>query len=157
MRLYMHPVSMTSRPVRLFIKENAIPVEEQVVDLMTGEHYKEPFVRGTCRQVRARGRRFPAHRELGDPQVPRGQGELARPKDLKQRARVNEVMDWLNTQFYREYGYHFVYPQIFPNHRRPTDEAQKATVEWGKKHGQEWLRILNDHWIGKNQYLAATR
>ncbi len=28
MKLYMHPVSMTSRPVRLFIAEHNIPVEE---------------------------------------------------------------------------------------------------------------------------------
>ena len=39
MKLYMHPVSMTSRPVRLFIAENKIPVEEVTVDLFTGEHY----------------------------------------------------------------------------------------------------------------------
>ena len=38
MKLYMHPVSMTSRPVRLFIAENKIPVEEVTVDLFTGEH-----------------------------------------------------------------------------------------------------------------------
>jgi glutathione S-transferase len=43
----------------------------------------------------------------------------AYPKDLKQRAKVNEMMDWLNTQFYREYGYGFIYPQIFPNNKRP--------------------------------------
>ena len=28
MKLYMHPVSMTSRPVRLFIAEHNIPVDE---------------------------------------------------------------------------------------------------------------------------------
>ena len=39
MKLYMHPVSMTSRPVRLFIAENNIPVEEVTVDLFTGEHH----------------------------------------------------------------------------------------------------------------------
>jgi glutathione S-transferase len=38
MKLYMHPVSMTSRPVRLFIAESGIPMDEQVVDLFTGEH-----------------------------------------------------------------------------------------------------------------------
>ena len=42
MKLYMHPVSMTSRPVRLFIAENKIPVEEVTVDLFTGEHYNRP-------------------------------------------------------------------------------------------------------------------
>jgi glutathione S-transferase len=160
MKLYMHPVSMTSRPVRLFIKENAVPCEEQVVDLMTGEHYQEPFVRvNPSRQVPVL--------EDGDFRLTESSAILkyladkvnspAYPKDLKQRARVNEMMDWLNTQFYREYGYHFVYPQIFPNHRRPTEESQKATVEWGKKHCQEWLRILNDHWIGNNQYLCGNQ
>jgi glutathione S-transferase len=160
MKLYMHPVSMTSRPVRLFIKENAVPCEEQVVDLMTGEHYKEPFVRvNPSRQVPVL--------EDGDFRLTESSAILkyladkvnspAYPKDLKQRARVNEMMDWLNTQFYREYGYHLVYPQIFPNHRRPTEESQNATVEWGKKHCQEWLRILNDHWIGNNQYLCGNQ
>jgi glutathione S-transferase len=37
MKLYMHPISMTSRPVRLFIADNKLEVEEQVIDLMTGE------------------------------------------------------------------------------------------------------------------------
>jgi hypothetical protein len=36
MKLYMHPFSITSRPLRLFIAENDIACEEQVVDLMTG-------------------------------------------------------------------------------------------------------------------------
>ena len=44
MKLYMHPVSMTSRPVRLFIADAGIDIEQQVVDLMTGEHHQEPFV-----------------------------------------------------------------------------------------------------------------
>jgi glutathione S-transferase len=43
MKLYMHPVSMTSRPVRLFIADNKIDIDEQVVDLMTGEHLKDPY------------------------------------------------------------------------------------------------------------------
>ena len=43
MKLYMHPVSMTSRPVRLFIAENKIPVDEVTVDLFTGEQYKPPY------------------------------------------------------------------------------------------------------------------
>jgi glutathione S-transferase len=43
MKLYMHPVSMTSRPVRLFIAENKIDVDEQVVDLFKGEHMQEPY------------------------------------------------------------------------------------------------------------------
>ena len=43
MKLYMHPVSMTSRPVRLFMAEKGIKAEEEVVDLMTGAHFQEPY------------------------------------------------------------------------------------------------------------------
>ncbi len=44
MKLYMHPVSMTSRPVRLFIAESGIEIEQQMIDLMAGEHHQEPFI-----------------------------------------------------------------------------------------------------------------
>ena len=44
MKLYMHPVSNTSRPVLLFIAENKLPVESEIVDLMTGAHYQEPYI-----------------------------------------------------------------------------------------------------------------
>ena len=63
----------------------------------------------------------------------------AYPKDLKKRARVNEAMDWVNTGFYREYGYHLIYPQILPNHKRQTDEANRLTVEWGQDKAKAWL------------------
>ena len=53
-------------------------------------------------------------------------------KGVRTRARVNELMDWFNTGFYREYGYHLVYPQLFPQHKRPSEEAHHATIEWGK-------------------------
>jgi len=43
MKLYMHPASTTSRPVRLLIAEKGLKVEEEVVDLMTGAHHQEPY------------------------------------------------------------------------------------------------------------------
>ena len=161
MKLYMHPVSMTSRPVRLFIAESGMKVDEQLVDLMTGEHYKEPFasinpnrlvpvlVDGDLRLTESSAiLKYLADR-IDSP---------AYPKDLKQRAKVNEMMDWLNTNFYRDYAYGFVYPQVFPHHRRPTDEMQSGTVAWGKERTEGWLRLLNDYWIGPTKpYLCGER
>ena len=43
MKLYYHPVSTTSRPVLLFIQENNLKVDTQVVDLMKGEHVQPPY------------------------------------------------------------------------------------------------------------------
>ena len=105
MKLYMHPVSMTSRPVRLFIAENKIPVEEVLVDLMTGEHYQEPY-------ASLNPNRLVPMLEDGDFRLTESSAILkyladkfdspAYPKDLKQRAKVNEIMDWINTNFYRD-------------------------------------------------------
>ena len=54
------------------------------------------------------------------------------PKDLKERARVNESMDWFNTNLYRDFGYGVVYPQIFPHHKRPSDAVQAAHARMGQ-------------------------
>jgi len=159
MKLYMHPVSMTSRPVRLFIAENGIDVEEQVVDILAGEHYQEPY-------ASMNPNRLVPMLEDGDFRLTESSAILkyladkfdspAYPKDLKKRAKVNEMMVWFNTNFYREYGYHMIYPQLFPTHKREPEAAQDATVAWGKEQSQNWLRILNDHWIGPNQaYLCG--
>jgi len=159
MKLYMHPVSTTSRAVRLFAAENGIAMDEQVIDLMTGEHTQEPF-------ATINPNRLVPVLEDGDLRLTESSailkyladkiGSPAYPKDLKQRARVNEVMDWLNTNFYREYGYNLVYPQLFAHLRRPTEESQRVTLEWGKEKSKGWLQILNDHWLGpKNQYLCG--
>ena len=66
------------------------------------------------------------------------------------------MMDWLNTNFYRDWAYNLAYPQLFPNQKRRSDEAQAATIEIGQQNAKRWLKILNDHWIGpKNQYLCG--
>jgi len=161
MKLYMHPVSNTSRPVRLFIAENNLPVEEQVVDLFTGEHYKEPYINMN-----------PNHMvpmlEDGDFRLTESSAILKYmaskfdlpdyPKDLKPRAKVDEAMDWFNTQFYRDYGYGLAYPQMYPHHKRPTDEVHQGTIAWGQKMSQDWFRILDQHWLGPNKkYLVGDR
>jgi glutathione S-transferase len=83
-------------------------------------------------------------------------GSPAYPKDLKARAKVNEMMDWLNTNFYRDWGYGLAYPQLFPHHKRRSDEAHAGAIEWGANNSKNWLKLLNDHWIGpKNNYLCG--
>ena len=161
MKLYMHPVSMTSRPVRLFIAENKLDVEEQVIDLMTGEHHQEPY-------ASINPNRLVPMLEDGDFRLTEGSailkyladkiGSPTYPKDLKERARVNEMMDWFNTNFYRDWGYGLAYPQLFPHHKRRSDEAHAGAIEWGATNSKNWLQILNDHWIGPNkQYLCGDR
>jgi len=159
MKVYCHPASTTSRPVMLFALENGTDAQFQVIDLFTGEHYKPPFEAINPNHL------VPVLDD-GDFRLTESSAILkymadkinspAYPKDLRQRARVNERMDWINTQVCRDLAYGFIYPQIFPNHKRPSDEQQKGTLDWAKGRAQGWLKILDQHILGaKNPYLCG--
>jgi glutathione S-transferase len=158
MKLHFHPVSTSSRPVVLLCMEANIPVEMNVVDLMTGAHLKPEYLKlNPSGQVPTL--------EDGDFVLTESSAILkyladkvdspTYPKELKARARVNERMDWFNTNHYREWGYHLIYPQVFPHHTRTPDVAQKATVEWGKVQSERWLKVLDNHVIGSNKYMCG--
>ena len=144
MKLYMHPVSTTSRPVIQFITDNKLPVEMQVVDLFTGEHMKEPFTRINPNMM------IPVL-EDGDFRLTESSAILkylaetaglpSYPKDPKRRAPVNEVMDWFNSNFYRDWGYGLIYPQLFPHLKREDPKVQEAVVAWGKDKSKAWLQV----------------
>jgi glutathione S-transferase len=159
MKLYFHPASTTSRPVMLFAAENGITLDEQVVDLFTGEHYKAPFEAvnpnhlvpvledGAFRLTESSAILKYLAEKTNSPLY---------PKDLQQRARVNERMDWINTQLCRDLAYGFIYPQIFPFHKRRSDEAQDATLNWGKERAQGWLKVMDQHILGAtNNYVCG--
>jgi glutathione S-transferase len=158
LKLYMHPVSTVSRPVNLFIAEKNLPVTNQVVDLMTGEHM------GPAYSAVNPSKQVPCL-EDGDFRMSESSAILKYlasrfdcpeyPKDLKQRAKVDEMMDWFNTGLYRDFGYGLLYPQIFPHHKRRSDEAHGGTVAWGKDKANHWLSILDKDVLGaKNDYVA---
>jgi glutathione S-transferase len=159
MKLYMHPVSNASRPVRLFLAENKIPHEEELVDLAKGEHLQDPY-------ASINPNKLVPLLEDGDLRLTESSAILkylaskydlpSYPKDLKKRAKVDELMDWFNTQFYRDYGYGLAYPQMYGHHKRPSDEIQDGTIAWGQEKARGWFKILNDYWIGpKKQYLVG--
>ncbi len=159
MKLYMHPVSMTSRPVRLFIAEKGLKVDEEVVDLFTGAHMQPPYAalnpNKMVPMIDDDGFRLTESSAILK-YLAEKNNLPEYPKDLKARAKVNEVMDWFNTNFYRDYAYGMAYPQLFPHHKRRSDEAHAATLEWGKENTKKWLQILNDHWLGQGKtYLAG--
>ncbi len=157
MKLYMHPMSTTSRTVLLFVAEAGIQLDEQVVDLFSGEHYKPPFLEvNPSRMVPVLdddGFRLTESAAIMKYLADKANSP-AYPKDLKKRARVNEMMDWINTNLYRDYGYGLVYPQVFPAHKRPSDEVQVATIAWHRERAQNWLAVL-DGLIGTQKYLCG--
>jgi len=150
---------MTCRPVRLFIAESKIPVDEEFVDLMTGAHMQPPYagVNPNCLVPMLEDDGFRLTESSAILKYLASKYDLpSYPKDLKKRAKVDEIMDWFNTQFYRDYGYGLAYPQMYGHHKRPTDEIQSGTIAWGQEKARGWFKILNDYWIGpKKQYLVG--
>jgi glutathione S-transferase len=160
-KLYHHPISTTPRTIMPFAAENGIPLEMQVVDLFTGEHMQPP-------DAGLNPNKLLPTLEDGDfvltensailKYLAEKTGSPAYPKDLQKRARVNERMDWTNTQLTIDLVYGLVYPQIFDSHKRRSDEAQAATLERARERARNWLQVLNDHFLGRaTSTCAATR
>jgi glutathione S-transferase len=160
MQLYYHPASTTSRMVMLFAAEQRIPMEMKVVDIFTGEHQGDAFSKINPSRL------VPVLQDDGLvltessailKYLAEKAGSQAYPKDIKDRARVNERMDWFNSQFYRDFGYALVYPQALPYLGFQDPAAQKALVDRGLERAKSWLKVLDHDLIGAHAYVCGER
>ncbi|MEI9953130.1 MAG: glutathione S-transferase N-terminal domain-containing protein [Pseudomonadota bacterium] len=143
MKLYFHPLSPASQPVLLFCADASIAYEPVIVDIMTGEHHQERFIALNPNAL------VPVLQD-GDFVLTESAAILRYladavdsrlyPKDLKARARVNERMDWFNSNFYRELGYHLVYPQLFPPSRARSGSGASGDHRLGSRKGRTHAR-----------------
>lgn len=159
MKLYYHPVSTVCRPIMQFCAEEKIAYEPVLIDLMTGKNCLPEYTAINPNQAVPvldddgwlLSESSAILKYLADKV-----GSAAYPKELRARARVNEMMDWLNTGFYRELGYHLICPQLFPSHRRESEDINKATIVWGRDRCTEAMSILNDIYLSKDKpYLCG--
>ncbi len=151
MKLYAHPASTVSRAVLQFVTDHDLDIEVRIVDLFRGEQLEEVFF------PKNPNRLIPVL-EDGDFLLTESAAILrfladkidskAYPKDLRQRARVNERIDWFNSNFYRDWGYGLIYPQVFPTHKRNQEVSQLDHVARAHVRSAAWLQVLNDHFLG---------
>ena len=161
MTLYMHPMSATSRAVCMFADWADIDLEHIEIDLQAGEHRQPAFL-----EINPNGM-VPVLDDGGFLLTESSAilkyladkiGSNTYPKDSQDRARVNEALDWLSANFYRDFAFNLVYPQIFPHHRRRSREGSDATIEWGRDRADHWLKLLDTNMIGANgSYLSLDR
>jgi glutathione S-transferase len=150
-KLYTFPGSPVCRPIAMFIADHGLKVEEQVVDLMTGEQYGAAFEAinpNNAVPVLEDGafRLFESSailKYLAD-----AADSPAYPKPPQARARVNAAMDWANTGLYRNFGYSLVYPQVLDHIKLPEPAAQALLLNAGQTGSQRLLGIMNDQMLG---------
>jgi glutathione S-transferase len=159
MKLYYHPVSTTSRPIMMFAADSGITLDYQLVDLFTGAHMQPDFAAiNPSQQVPVLDDDGFVLTECSAilKYLAEKTGSPAYPSDLRQRARVNERMDWLNTGLARDLLYGFCYPQSMAHHKRQDDATHANTLAWGRQNARRWLGILDEQIIGPNNaYLCG--
>lgn len=158
MKLYMHPVSMTTRPIRLYIADHGISIDETIIDVMTGEHMQPAWLAmnpnglvpmledGDFRLTESGAilRYLSAACNVGD-----------MPTDARGIARVDEIMSWLAFNFYKDYAYGFVYPQVFDHHYRGDDSFHGKTIAWHAGLVRKWLDVMENHFLARGDWLAG--
>lgn len=159
MKLYYHPASTTSRPVMLYIGETGTEIEMELVDIMTHANYDEYYTGINPNQL------VPALDD-GDfrltecsailKYLAEKAGSSLYPTNLQARARVNERMDWINTQMRRELNFCLVYPQLFDHIKMESAEGQAEKLRKGLDQSRRWMRVLNDDLLGANPYLCGS-
>ncbi|HJV25994.1 MAG TPA: glutathione S-transferase family protein [Aromatoleum sp.] len=159
MKLYFHPASTTSRIVLLFAAEEGIELKPEVVDILSGAHLSGSFPSVNPKRL------VPALEDDGFivsesaailRYLAAKTGSAAYPTDLRERARVDEMVDYLNSDFYRDWGYNLIYPQLFPHHKRDSDAAQQCTVHWGQERVRNGLAYL-DSVLASRRHLAGDK
>jgi len=154
MKLYYHPASTTSRAVMLGAAEMGVVLDFETVDLLTGEHLKAAYaaVNPNCLVPCLQDGDFRLTESATILRyLARTVKSAAYPSDLRLRARVDEAMDWVNSNLYKDLGYGLVYPQLFPHHRRPSDELQRGTLEWAQGRTRKWLQVLDTWMLGDSK------
>lgn len=150
MKLYAHPASTTSRPIMMFCAEQGIDIDTVTIDLFQGEHKGDSYLavnpNGMVPAIDDDGFVLSESSAILKYLADKA-GSPTYPKDAQARARINEIMDWFNTQFYREIAYHVVYPQVFPNHARATDELTQSIIDWGMGQLPSLLATLDHGWV----------
>jgi glutathione S-transferase len=156
MRLHYDPASTTCRPVILFAAESDIPLEMVRVDLFSNEHQGDVFTRLNPSQA------VPVLEHDGFVLTESSAilkyladltGSPAYPKELRARARVNEMMDWFNTSFMRDFCYGVVYAHVL-SHLRLPESAFKQALAIHEPRARKRLKAL-DTWIGAKPFICG--
>lgn len=144
MKLFCDPISTTSRPVMLFAAEAGIALDREHVDLMSHANREAAYLAVNPNGVVpflvdgdfALGESSAILKYLADKV-----GSKTYPKALKARAKVNEQMDWLNTQIRRDFCIFTVYPRVLTDGHLPPQLNDLRP--YGEAASARWLGILD--------------
>jgi glutathione S-transferase len=158
MKLYHDPFSAPARAVRCFMLDEGIPCDEHVINLMAGDHLAEGYEAvNPNRQVPVL---VDGHFRLGESAailkyLADKYHSPAYPDDLRQRARVNEAMDWFNTGFLFNFCYCLVYTSILPVFTAMNAVSRADIEHMGALKSRHYLGVLDRHMLAGHHFLCG--
>ncbi len=143
--LYADPVATTCRPVLLFAADARIDLDIAPVDLMAGQNRTEAFARVNP------NRTVPVldHDDFRLTEcsailkyLADLAGSPAYPHQARQRARINQWMDWFVTLFAQDFNYGQVYSRVLPDYAlaEPGESERRA---WHFARASQRLAVLD--------------
>jgi glutathione S-transferase len=161
MKLYHDPASTTSRIVSFFLFDNDIPFDEAIVTTAAGEQH-DPQLKilnpngqvpvlvddngFTLTESGAIIRYLACKHQLG-----------VYPAGIEARTRVEEAMNWFQTNFHVYHCVMLAYTYILPP-LQSLEPGVLATIRhMGQQGSQRYLKVLNDHMIGASPYVCGAR
>ena len=155
MKLYYFDGSTTCRPIVMFAAEAGLPLQFETVNVFVGEQMGEKHTQVNPNQL------IPVLEEDDGFRLTESSAILkyladkanhpAWPNDARARAAVNSRMDWFNTGFYRDWGYGFIYQQLFPHLKWEDEAMQAAAVEKAKARATRHLAVLDRHMLSDDK------
>jgi glutathione S-transferase len=156
-KLYCDPISTTSRPVMLFIADHGLDVELVHIDLMTGGSKAPGYLAVNPNGLVpflvdgdfTLGESSAILKYLADKV-----GSPAYPTELKDRAKVNEALDWFGSQFHEYFCLFAVYPHMgVPHGLDPL--LTEGMVAYGQEHAPRWLKVLDGHMLAGRDFVCG--
>jgi glutathione S-transferase len=158
MKIYLAMLSTHSRPIAAVLDEAKIPCERVILDLGKGEartpEFKKINPNAAVPVLVDEDFVLTEASAILKYVTEKHSSTLYPTTSLRTRARVNERLDWFNTQFSQNLAEDMVYPQLLPAYARGSDEGTRAAIAWGLERTKVHLTVL-DRWLGESPYACG--
>jgi glutathione S-transferase len=159
MKLIYDPASTSSRIVTFFLHDQDIAFDDRRIAIASGEQ-RQPelaLVNPNCEvPVLIERNGFSLSQSSSIIRyVATKYGLEVYPFDQQRRAKVDEAMSWLQTNFHTYHCALLSYSYILPN-MQALDPKTLATMRAiGAGSSEKYLKVLNNHMIGANRFICG--
>ncbi|WP_088343358.1 MULTISPECIES: glutathione S-transferase family protein [Rhodomicrobium] len=155
MKLYFDPLSSSSRAVTFFLYDQGIAFEEVIIDLNLQQHKEASFLAlNPSGQVPVlQDGNFILTESSAILRYLAEKTGAAYPPDLKRRARVDETMSWLDTNFRIYYCVFGVYQKTVPEFRGLGPQSRADLARVGEEGTRRFMTVLDRNFLAGMKYV----